>query len=622
MSESTPGVQWVLPGYRQVSELGTGGSGRVVLAVHEASGTQVALKYLSPMLLSDLRFVERFRAEARLLAGLRDPHLVRFFDYVESPYGAVIVMEFVPGVSLRSVLKQCGAMAPEAALVVLKGSLLGLAAAHGAGVVHRDYKPENVLVAGDGASKLADFGVAVPVGQDAGFAGTPAYMAPEQWAGGAVSPAADVYAATVVFFECLAGAKPYQATTLDDWAKAHRTAQVPTQAVPQPVRGLVAHGMAKQPTQRPASAAAFVEELEQAARAGYGDDWERRGRRALAALVAGLLALVPGQLTDQRPAEPPDGFFEPGKMDLLRPRLGGFLTKPVLLPILGVLVVVIVVGTVIVKPGEDRTEPRSDRSPASSPFTTPSEAPTGDDVIIIIRDRMSKLGTANFVYDEIGCCSQQLWANGRLDHADGGSSVAAARVFDGSEAFLMTPTRLKANEKKFGKTPKNQLIYDRQRKAYAYFREPQARAATLATRSMVVGKRAYVDAGGGWQSFRTADVEEPREYAAGPRPRKVAGQSVQVQRMAAPEHIVELIENSDGARPSTEGDTITYRGTTTAQEMGYEGSAKVTFRVELGPDYLPKRLVERYHTPGGNTPYVESTTVYSGWGEADPVAAP
>src|SRR5690606_15064670 len=160
--------------------------------------------------------------------------------------GAAIVMEFVDGVTLRALLDHSGAMRPEAALVVLKGSLLGLAAAHEAGVVHRDYKPENVLVPDDGTSKLADFGVAVPVGP-AGFAGTPAYMAPEQWEAGAVTTATDVYAATVVFFECLTGSKPYQATTPDEWAQAHRTAPVPEDAVPDPVRGLVARGMAKTP---------------------------------------------------------------------------------------------------------------------------------------------------------------------------------------------------------------------------------------------------------------------------------------------------------------------------------------------------------------------------------------
>ncbi|OLT33245.1 hypothetical protein BJF79_08180 [Actinomadura sp. CNU-125] len=127
---------------------------------------------------------------------------------MESERGVALIMEAVEGVTLKEVLARHGELAPEAALVVLKGSLLGLAAAHTVGVVHRDYKPANVMVPADGRSKLIDFGVAVAAG-DASASGTPAYMAPEQWRGEAVSPATDVYAATCVFFECVTGRRPF-----------------------------------------------------------------------------------------------------------------------------------------------------------------------------------------------------------------------------------------------------------------------------------------------------------------------------------------------------------------------------------------------------------------------------
>ncbi|HEX6469821.1 MAG TPA: serine/threonine-protein kinase [Streptosporangiaceae bacterium] len=302
---------WQVPGYRKIRDLGEGSAGRVVLAVHTATETPVAIKYLSEQLLADEEFLTRFRREARLLAGLRDPNLVRFHEYVESvgrdvapgdpPRGAAIVMELVDGVSLARLIKAEGPTGPEAALTVLKGSLLGLAAAHSVGVVHRDYKPGNILVRGDGVSKLADFGIAVRAGENVPAAGSPAYMPPEQWSGRPVTPASDVYAATAVFFECLTGLRPFRGRTLPQLALAHRTAPVPLEEVPEALRGLVTRGMAKAAHDRPQSAMAFLEELETTALAAYGPDWERRGRdrlAELAALLAVLFPLAEGVATD------------------------------------------------------------------------------------------------------------------------------------------------------------------------------------------------------------------------------------------------------------------------------------------------------------------------------------
>ncbi|MEU8773786.1 serine/threonine-protein kinase [Streptomyces sp. NPDC048606] len=284
---------WTVPGYSEVRELGAGGSGRVVLAVHDLTGTAVAVKYLSDRLREDPAFVREFRAEARLLGGLVSPYVVGLYEYVEAPGGAAIVMELVDGVSLRAVLRESGPADAEAALVVLKGSLLGLAAAHRAGVVHRDYKPENVLVAPDGSSKLVDFGIAAGRGDTPGVAGTPAYMAPEQWQGRPASPTADVYAATATFFEFLTGRKPYDGTNFAELAVQHIEAPVPETEAPEAVRPLIRRGLAKSPEQRPENAEAFVAELERIAVAAYGPQWEERGQRKLAALAALLPLLFP-----------------------------------------------------------------------------------------------------------------------------------------------------------------------------------------------------------------------------------------------------------------------------------------------------------------------------------------
>ena len=281
---------WRVPGYTEVRQLGVGGSGRVVLARRAGDDFPVAIKYLSEELRSDLGFVARFRHEARLLAILRSPHAARLYEYVEGAGGAAIIMELVDGVSLRALLSSEGPTGPEAALVVLKGALLGLSAAHMTGLVHRDFKPENVIVDAEGNSKLVDFGVAVRVGDDVGGAGTPSYMAPEQWAGAPATPATDVYAATVVFFECLTGTRPFRGDTIAAIARQHQVTPPPVEQVPSPLRGLVEHGMAKHPADRPPSAEAFLAELEAVAGA-YGPDWEERGRRRLASL-AGLLAMM------------------------------------------------------------------------------------------------------------------------------------------------------------------------------------------------------------------------------------------------------------------------------------------------------------------------------------------
>ena len=284
---------WEVPGYTGSLELGEGASGRVVLAVHEETGVPVAVKYLSESLRTRPGFVHDFRAEARLLGGLDSPYVAGLYEYVESPDGAAIVMELVDGVSLRALLKREGPLDPEAALVILKGSLLGLADAHRIGVVHRDYKPENVLVTPDGYSKLVDFGIAVDAGTSSGVAGTPSYMAPEQWTGAPASPTADVYAATATFFECLTGHKPYLGDNLAELALQHVDAPVPADEAPEAVRDLVRRGLAKNPEERPARAEDLVAELETAAGTAYGPGWEERGRGRLAALVALLPLLLP-----------------------------------------------------------------------------------------------------------------------------------------------------------------------------------------------------------------------------------------------------------------------------------------------------------------------------------------
>ena len=284
-------AEWDVPGYTELKALGSGGFGDVVLARHNVSGTLVAIKYLRRDLLADPEFTAMFRGEAEVLASLNDSNVVRLYEYVESPSGAAIVMELIDGVSLREILTHQGATTAEAALVVLQGSLLGLAAAHQRGIVHRDYKPENVLVNGDGASKLTDFGIAARAGDSPIPAGTMVYAPPEQFSGAPATPASDVYAATATFYECLAGRPPFTGDTAEALLYQHLSQPVPLDPVPEPLRPLVTAGMAKEPDNRPTDGSTLIAALNAAAIGAYGPDWEERGRSHLgeAALLLALL---------------------------------------------------------------------------------------------------------------------------------------------------------------------------------------------------------------------------------------------------------------------------------------------------------------------------------------------
>jgi eukaryotic-like serine/threonine-protein kinase len=284
---------WTVPDYTELKTLGAGGFGAVVMARHDATGTPVAIKFLRPALLADPEFAELFRDEAVLLGAVDSPYVVRLYEYVESPDGAAIVMELVDGVSLHEVVARHGKTTPEAALLVLYGSLLGLAAAHARGVVHRDFKPANVLVNSYGASKLTDFGISARTGSTTMPAGSLAYAPPEQFDGGPATPASDVYAATATFYECLTGNPPFAGGTRDELIAAHQSAAVPLEAVPEALRPIVAAGMAKDPAQRPADAAALAARLRDTAAGAYGADWAERGRSHLGEAAVLLAALWP-----------------------------------------------------------------------------------------------------------------------------------------------------------------------------------------------------------------------------------------------------------------------------------------------------------------------------------------
>ncbi|MBA3294159.1 MAG: serine/threonine protein kinase [Geodermatophilaceae bacterium] len=274
----TEGGRRDFPGYEVLGRVAAGTTGVVWKARQSELDRLVAIKELSPALLAGPGFLQRFRAEAQMLAVLDDPHVVRVFDYVEEPDRAYLVQEWVDGAPLTAVLAQHGTLTPEQALGVLRGGLIGLAHAHSRGLVHRDVSPANILLDRGGTSKLVDFGLTAQTDQGiapgaATSVGTPAFSSPEAVTGAPMTTRSDVYSAAAVLYLLLSGRLPYSgdvAAVLN----GHTSGPLPRLEGHGPeLADLLARGMAKNPAERPPDAAAFLAELERSSR--YPPLWRR-----------------------------------------------------------------------------------------------------------------------------------------------------------------------------------------------------------------------------------------------------------------------------------------------------------------------------------------------------------
>ena len=251
--------------YRLTDRIAAGGMGEVWRGEDGLLNRAVAVKLLPTGRAGDEAFLARFRAEARYAASLSHPGIARVYDYGESSEfgGAYLVMELVNGEPLSAILARAGRLSPDATLDIISQSARALDAAHQAGIVHRDIKPGNLLVAAGGTTKITDFGIATAMAAaqashltETGMVmGTAMYVSPEQATGTPVTDASDIYSLGVVAYECLAGHPPFTASEPLAIAFAHKHEPVPALPpdVPQPVSDLVYHMLAKTPEERPAS---------------------------------------------------------------------------------------------------------------------------------------------------------------------------------------------------------------------------------------------------------------------------------------------------------------------------------------------------------------------------------
>jgi eukaryotic-like serine/threonine-protein kinase len=268
------GGRYVLRG-----ELGRGGMATVHRAVDEVLEREVAIKLLHAHLADDPAFLDRFRREARAAAALDHPNVVAVHDWGETDEGAYLVLQLVEGPSLREVLRRHRRLTAGEALRVLAPAASGLGAAHAAGLVHRDVKPENLLLGRDGTVRVTDFGLARAAasatstfGADV-LVGSPHYLSPEAVRGRPLDPRADVYALGVVLFECLTGRPPHEGESPFATAVQHTSRRVPPPSdlvddVAPALDELVVAATAHDPDERPDDGADFAAALSRAVPGG------------------------------------------------------------------------------------------------------------------------------------------------------------------------------------------------------------------------------------------------------------------------------------------------------------------------------------------------------------------
>ncbi|MFI1766962.1 Stk1 family PASTA domain-containing Ser/Thr kinase [Streptomyces sp. NPDC020800] len=309
-----PLVGQVLDGrYRVDARIAVGGMATVYRALDTRLDRVLALKVMHPTLAADGSFVERFIREAKSVARLAHPNVVQVFDQGADGSYVYLAMEYIAGCTLRDVLRERGALQVRAALDILEPVLAALGAAHRAGFVHRDMKPENVLIGDDGRVKVADFGLVRSVdtvtSTTGSVLGTVSYLAPEQIEQGTADPRVDVYACGVVLYEMLTGGKPHSGDSPAQVLYKHIHEDVPPPSalvpgLPYELDELVASATARTPDLRPHDAAALLGQVLRARAELTAEQLDALPPQALSAEhdnAGDRTSVIPRSLTVPRP---------------------------------------------------------------------------------------------------------------------------------------------------------------------------------------------------------------------------------------------------------------------------------------------------------------------------------
>ncbi|TQO18754.1 serine/threonine-protein kinase [Rhodoglobus vestalii] len=272
-NSTDPMIGRLLDGRYQIrSRIARGGMATVYLATDLRLERKVAIKIMHGHLADDSKFKERFVQEARSSARLAHPNVVNVFDQGQDSDMAYLVMEYLPGITLRDLLLEHRILTTEQTLDIMEAVLAGLAAAHKAGIVHRDLKPENVLLADDGRIKIGDFGLARAASTNtatgAALLGTIAYLSPELVTRGVADTRSDIYAVGIMMYEMLVGEQPFTGEQPMQIAYQHANDSVPSPSsanhrVPAELDDLVLWATAREPDDRPRDARALLDQLYQ-----------------------------------------------------------------------------------------------------------------------------------------------------------------------------------------------------------------------------------------------------------------------------------------------------------------------------------------------------------------------
>ena len=315
--------------YRLRRLIGRGGMGEVYEAEDTEKDRIVALKLLPEGVSHDPVFRKRLQREAHSAGRLQEPHVVPIHDYGEIDGVLFVDMRMINGADLRKILKNHGPMTPARAVAIVRQIASALDAAHESGIMHRDVKPENILITGDDFAYLVDFGIANAASDEKltemGTAvGTYAYMAPERFTSDEVTYRADVYALTCVLHECLTGSQPYPGDSVSTVITAHLMQPIPVPSrarpgIPTAFDGVVSRGMAKKPADRFASAGDLAAAATDALSVRDQDQAAHIVQRGAAATMpaphfgspARFGAIPPGATPAPFPAAPPPHWTTP-----------------------------------------------------------------------------------------------------------------------------------------------------------------------------------------------------------------------------------------------------------------------------------------------------------------------